>query len=102
MICVAPGYAQVCDKDAWKAPAKDDVCAKAEVAVPGTFLNQCIYHDVRYAVGAKICVGPNFGLTCKNDGWTDGDHNLHKTCEHAQIPAPTYPASPDKSTTAGK
>jgi hypothetical protein len=99
VICVAPGFAQLCDKDnTWKPPAKDppynEVCANAKISIPGTPPAQCTYHDVKYAIGATICVGPNFGLSCNDNGSWDRDPNLKKACDHAQIPAPTYPASP--------
>jgi hypothetical protein len=101
MICVAPGFAQICDdKSKWSDPTQaapyHEVCAHAQISVPGTPTVQCLYHDVKYVPGAKICVGPKYGLLCSPDGvWTtDLDASFEDACAKAQIPAPTYPAAP--------
>ena len=100
-ICVAPGYAQVCDtNNTWKTPEKDPpydtLCAKAvQVFDPPA---QCIYHDVKYSSGSSICVGPNFPMLCTETGSWIKDVEAAKivkdVCPHAQIPSPTYPAAP--------
>jgi hypothetical protein len=108
-ICVAPGYAQICDtNNTWKAPEShapyDGLCAAkaTQIIVPPA---QCIYHDVRYTTGASICVGPNYPMKCTEKGSWDLDQrappNVKDLCKNAQIPSPTYPASP-ASTTASK
>jgi hypothetical protein len=97
-ICVAPQFGQQCNKDsAWTDPTNKDpfdkVCASAKISVPGIPPAQCIYHDVKYAPGAIICVAPKVRQMCNIDGgWTtpSGDDN----CKNAQTPAPTYPAAP--------
>jgi hypothetical protein len=102
MICVAQGFAQICgDKSKWSDPTQaapyDKVCANAKISVPGAPPVQCLYHDVKYAVGAKICVGPYYGLACIADGeWVPEPDTtgFKKSCANAQIPAPTYPAAP--------
>jgi hypothetical protein len=95
-VCVAPGYAQICGtNNTWKVPENDPpyngLCAKAPPA-------QCIYHDVRYTTGASICVGPNYPMRCSENGsWgldQDARPNVKDSCKNAQIPSPTYPASP--------
>ncbi len=103
-ICVAPGYAQVCDTgNTWKAPENNapykDLCDKAARTVDPPA--QCIYHDVKYTPGASICVGKNFPLKCSADGsWTTDDYNVPEKCKNAQIPSPTYPAAPATSSAA--
>jgi hypothetical protein len=101
MICVAQGFAQICgDKSKWGDPTQaapyNAVCEHAQISVPGTPTVQCLYHDVKYVPGAKICVGPKYGLLCSPDGvWTtDLDASFESACDKAQIPAPTYPAAP--------
>jgi hypothetical protein len=102
MICVAPGFAQICgDKSKWGDPTQaapyDKVCASAKISVPGAPPVQCLYHDVKYVPGSKICVGPYYGLACTDDGkWVPepDDTGFKISCANAQIPAPTYPAAP--------
>jgi hypothetical protein len=99
-ICVAPGYVQICDNNnTWKAPEKDarydGPCASATA--------QCIYHDVRYTAGASICVGPNRPMECTGSGSWIVDERVwpnvkDSSCKNAQIPSPTYPASPASAT----
>jgi hypothetical protein len=103
-ICVAPGYAQICDNNSWKAPEKstpyNDICAKFQVFVSPS---QCIYHDVKYTTGSIICVGPNFSIGCTENGiWALDQDTLKRSkedaaCKNAQIPTPTYPAAPSTS-----
>jgi hypothetical protein len=96
-ICVAPGFAQICgEKSKWGEPTPTAVCANAKVSVPGAPPVQCLYHDVKYVPGSKICIGPSYGLACTQDGeWTtDLDARIKTVCAAAQIPAPTYPAAP--------
>ncbi len=98
VICLAPQFGQQCNKDgAWTDPTNKDpfdkVCASAKISVPGIPPAQCIYHDVKYAPGAIICVAPKNGQMCLTDGgW--GVPSDFGGCNDAQIPAPTYPAAP--------
>jgi hypothetical protein len=92
-ICVAPNMAQQCGPDSkWDPPASQSACANAQISIPG----QCIYHDVKYATGARICVGPRLGMSCTDNGSWVSDKDIADACKNAQIPAPTYPASPSK------
>lgn len=98
VICVAPQFGQQCNKDsAWTDPTNKDpfdkVCASAKISVPGIPPAQCIYHDVKYAPGAIICVAPEYGQMCLPDGgW--GVPSDFEGCKNAQVPAPTYSAAP--------
>lgn len=99
VICVAPGFGQECDdKSTWTKPTSadslDKICASAKIPVPGLPPAQCIYHDVKYAPGALICVAPNFGQICNADGGWNPIASFERPCANAQIPAPTYPAAP--------
>src|ERR1700688_3990241 len=73
VICVAPAFGQQCaDSGKWSDPASKDpfdkMCAGAKIEVPGTPQVQCLYHNVKYTPGARICVAPKFGMTCGSDG----------------------------------
>jgi hypothetical protein len=100
VICVAQAFGQQCHNDGtWEKPTNQDpidkVCAGAKISVPGTPPAQCIYHDVKYAPGAVICVAPEFGQACSSDGvWGPASTEFDKKCDKAQIPAPTYPTAP--------
>jgi hypothetical protein len=98
VICVAPQFGQRCDKGTWTKPTSeesfDKICASAKISVPGIPPAQCMYHDVKYAPGAMICVAPHFGLICNTDGGWNPAGGFEKACANAQIPAPTYPAAP--------
>jgi hypothetical protein len=95
IICLAPNVAQQCGPDSkWDPPAGQSSCANAQISVPGMPPNQCIYHDVKYATGARICVGPRLGMGCAENGSWVLDKDIADACKNAQIPAPTYPASP--------
>jgi len=99
VICVAPGFGQICgDKDTWGKPTSGDpfdrICARAQTSVPGVPPAQCIYHDVKYGPNARICVAPGSAQICGVDGtWGPAISNV-KECDNAQVPAPTYPAPP--------
>jgi hypothetical protein len=98
VICVAPQFGQQCGKDSkWDSPTKeapfDTICAGARASVPGVPPAQCIYHDVKYAPDAMICVAPSYMQICGNAGvWSPAVR--FDPCKNAQIPAPTYPAAP--------
>lgn len=101
VICVAPQFGQQCGKDSkWDPPTKeapfDTICARARASVPGVPPAQCIYHDVKYAPDAMICVAPGYMQICGTAGvWSPAAP--FGPCENAQIPAPTYPAAPAAS-----
>lgn len=94
VICVAPKFGQQCDKDGkWTGPMNEEACAGAQIYVPGFPPAQCIYHDVKYAPNALICVAPSVGQVCGTDGvWSPVTG--FGPCKNAPIPAPTYPAAP--------
>jgi hypothetical protein len=105
VICVAPHYGQTCGTDGkWldvtNAGKIGDACANAQISVPGTPPTQCIYRDIKYAVGSIICVAPSFGQQCGDNGsWTNPGNALGKPCETAQIPT-WYP--PPASSSSSK
>jgi hypothetical protein len=98
VICVAPQFGQQCTNGAWTKPTSDDsfnkICASAQIPVPGIPAAQCLYHDVKYAPGAMICVAPRVAQICNTDGGWAPPEDFEHACANAQIPAPTYPAAP--------
>jgi hypothetical protein len=105
VICVALQFGQQCGEGGkWELPTdKNDfskVCAKAQTPIPGILPVQCIYHDVNYALGAIICVGPRYGLKCEsNSEWKKPKDSgtLEEVCRNAQIPSPISSAAPATS-----
>jgi hypothetical protein len=103
LICVAPNLRQICESDnKWGLPTSEPACASAQIPVPGALPPaQCIYHDVKYAVGAAICVAPSYAQQCQENGSWLKFPELNTACKNAQIPVPTG-GSPSDSTSPTK
>jgi hypothetical protein len=117
VVCIAPGYGQICDANGkWGDPTNNDkiqqLCATAQIPVPGITPVQCIYHDVKYTEGSFICVAPYYGQSCgKNGMWekeqiaaiprkeASGKEVFYDPCANAQVP--TWNPAPASSSNGG-
>jgi len=96
VICVAPKFGQVCeDGGKWSNPKStenlDQACANAQIPAPGVPPAQCLYRDVKFALGSLICVAPHFAQECGDNGrWITitpvPGTAYYKACADAQIP----------------
>jgi len=82
VVCVAPHFGQICNKDGgWDPPTNaapiQEACASAQIPTnpapstpPPTAM--CTYHGVQYSVGSTICVAPSLAQRCTPANGTEG------------------------------
>jgi hypothetical protein len=109
VICIAPHFGQICNKEGvWDPPTNaaplQDVCATAQIPTNPTPSTpppaaSCTYLGTQSSAGSAFCIAPKLAQRCELSG-KDGhwilvpDEPFHTACANAQIAVPTGPPAP--------